>query len=276
MMKPGFKIGKTETYLKKILAEKGFLHFLLVDPEKPGELSTVAHAAEEAGASAFMVGGSTAVMTEDYSEAISELKRNSSLPVIIFPSGPSSVARGADAVWFMSLLNSEDPYYIIGAQALGILAIKRLGMETIPMAYLVVGDGCTAGYIGRARPIPYDRPEIAGAFAMAAEALGMRFVYLEAGSGAKNSVPTEFVTYVRKCISLPIIVGGGISSGRVSEALVTAGADAIVTGTLFEKSTDVKEKMFEIIEGCKRGVESRSNKVQNVTQGLVKDKSWQT
>ncbi|MBS7649321.1 geranylgeranylglyceryl/heptaprenylglyceryl phosphate synthase [Candidatus Bathyarchaeota archaeon] len=265
-MNSKFKIGKTEMYLNKTLSERGFLHLLLVDPEKPGELSAVARAAEEAGTSAFMVGGSTAVMTEDYFEVISELKRSSRLPVIIFPSGPSSVARGADAMWFMSLLNSEDPYYIIGAQALGILAIKRLGMETIPMAYLIVGDGCTAGYIGRARSIPYDRPEIAGAFAMAAEALGMRFVYLEAGSGAKNPVPADFIAYVRKCISVPLIVGGGISSGKVSEDLIAGGADAIVTGTLFEQSKAAKEKMHEIIEGCKRGVNLRLNKVQSTIQ----------
>lgn len=265
-MKPVFKIGKTEAYLNKILSEKGFLHFLLIDPEKPGELSTIARAAEEAGASAFMVGGSTAVIAEDYADVISELKRNSHLPVIIFPSGPSSIARGADAVWFMSLLNSEDPYYIIGAQVLGILAIKRLGIETIPMAYIIVGEGCTAGYIGRTRVVPYDRPEIAGAFAMVAEALGMRFVYLEAGSGAKNPVPIDFLVHVRKCVSIPIIVGGGISSGSVSENLIAGGADAIVTGTLLEKSKDPKAKIVEIIEGCKRGIASRTNKTNDESQ----------
>jgi len=259
-MEKSSRIGRTETYLNRVLSERGFLHFLLIDPEKTGDLSQTMPAAIEAGTSAFMVGGSTAVMTESYTEVISEIKRSSSLPVVIFPSGPYSIARGADALWFMSLLNSEDPYYIIGAQVLGSATIKRLNMEAIPMAYLIVGEGCAAGFVGRARPIPYEHPEIAAGFAMAAEYMGMRFIYLEAGSGAEHSIPTDFVSVVRKSVSIPIIVGGGIKSGTDAEQLVGAGADAIVTGNVFENMTNTRDKLCELIDGCKRGLSLRLRK----------------
>jgi phosphoglycerol geranylgeranyltransferase len=247
------------------LAEKGFLYFLLIDPEKPGDLSNVVRIANKVGVSAFMLGGSTAVVTEQYEEVISQVKRSSSLPVIIFPSNSSSIARGADAIWFMSLLNSEDAYWIIGAQALGIPAIKRLKLEAIPMGYLIVGTGGTAGFVGRARPIPQETPEIAVAYTMAAEALGMRFVYLEAGSGVESPIGADFVTTVRRPISVPVIVGGGITSGKTTEELIAAGADAIVTGNLFERAVDVEGKMLELIEGCKRGVLRRSEKNHNIS-----------
>jgi len=247
------RIGKTERYMYEKLRKDGFLYFVLIDPEKPGDLPTLSRVAMEEGVSGFFVGGSTAQMTADYESAISELKRHGNLPTMIFPSGASSVAKGADAIWFMSLLNSDDPHYIIGAQMLGISGIRRLGLEAIPMGYIVVGYGGTVGLVGRARAIPYERPEVAMAFAAAAETLGIRFIYLEGGSGTPKHVPPEFVAAVRRAVRIPILVGGGITNGDTAAELVRAGADGIVTGSVLEGESRVREKIREILGGCRSG-----------------------
>jgi len=254
------RIGKTEKYLYDAISEKGFIHITLIDPEKMDRIEEVVKAAEAAGSSAFMVGGSTSHKTSDYEEAIARVKSNSRLPVIIFPSNVASVARGADAIWFMSLLNSMNPYYIIGAQVLGIKTIREFGLETIPMAYLILGTGGAAGYVGDAKPIPFEIPELAVGYAMAAEALGFRFVYLEAGSGAKTHVPEKLVSMVKKSISIPLIVGGGIREGTVAENIVASGADIIVTGDVLEETCAIRDKLSEIIEGGRRGALKRNSK----------------
>lgn len=248
------RIGKTEKYLYDAIGKRGFIHITLIDPEKIDRIEEVVKAAEEAGSSAFMVGGSTSHRTSDYEEAIAKIKSNSSLPVIIFPSNVASIARGADAIWFMSLLNSTNPYYIIGAQVLGIKTIRELGLEAIPMAYLILGTGGAAGYIGDAKPLPFEIPELTVGYAMAAEALGFRFVYLEAGSGVKTHVPEKIVSMVKKNIGIPLIVGGGIRDGTTAERIVASGADIIVTGDVLEETGMIKDKLSEIIEGGKRGV----------------------
>lgn len=255
------KIGKTEHLIYEKLRRDGFLYFILVDPEKPGDLKTLSRVATEEGVSGFFVGGSTAQVTSDYESTISELKRNGTLPVLIFPSGTSSVARGGDAIWFMSLLNSEDPHYIIGSQMLGISGIRRIGLETIPMGYIVVGYGGTAGFVGRARAIPYERPEIAWGYAAAAEALGLRFIYLEGGSGTPEHVPPEFVAAVRRAIHIPLLVGGGITNGDTAAKLIQAGADGVVTGSVLEGEPQVREKMREILDGCRRATRPAQPKV---------------
>jgi len=254
------RIGRTEALLYEKLRRDGFLHFVLVDPEKPGDLRTLSRIATEEGVSALFVGGSTAQVTSDYESAISELKRNGTLPVLIFPSGTASVAKGGDALWFMSLLNSEDPHYIIGAQMLSIGAIKRLGLEPIPMGYIVIGHGGTVGFIGRARPIPFEHPEIACGYAAAAEALGFRFIYLEGGSGAPEHIPPDFIAEVRKSVRIPLFVGGGIASGESAERLVEAGADGIITGNVLEGESQIRGKIREILGGCRRGVQKREPK----------------
>ena len=147
----------------------------------------------------------------------------------------------------MSLLNSNDPYFLIGAQALGAPLVKKYNLEAMPMGYIIVGTGGAAGLIGRANWIPYDRPEIAAIFALAAQCLGMRFVYLEAGSGAKEPVPLSMISVVRDTIDCNLIVGGGIRNGKVAMELAKSGADIIVTGTLVEETQDAT-RIREIVE----------------------------
>jgi len=193
-----------------------------------------------------MVGGSTVTSVYEL-DAIVRAIKTSKLPVILFPNAVSGLSQYADAVFFMSLLNSINPYYLSGAQALGAPFVKRYKLEAIPLAYLIVGEHTgAAGFVGNANPIPNDKPELASIYALAAEYFGMRFVYLEAGSGARDAVPVEMVRTVRKNSNIHIIVGGGIRSPSQAKALADAGAQIIVTGTLSERAS--VEKVRKIIE----------------------------
>ena len=166
--------------------------------------------------------------------------------MILFPNDVAGLSQYADAVFFMSLLNSTNPYYISGAQALGAPLVKKFRLEPIPLAYLIVGDNPgAAGFVGNANPIPNDKPELAAIYALAAEYLGMRFVYLEAGSGARDMVSPKMVSTVSKASRASIIVGGGIRSVSQAKMLVHAGAQLIVTGTVAEKAGI--QKLREII-----------------------------
>jgi phosphoglycerol geranylgeranyltransferase len=150
----------------------------------------------------------------------------------------------------MSLLNSINPYYLSGAQALGAPLVKKYQLEPIPLAYLIVGGNAgAAGFVGSANPIPNGKPELAAIYALAAQYLGMRFVYLEAGSGAKESVPPAMVSTVRKTSKMRIIAGGGIRTPSAAKALVKAGADVIVTGTIAERAS--VSRVREIIQAIR-------------------------
>lgn len=247
-------VGAVERYLIDKISSEGTIHITLIDPEKVtiSQALAIAEMAKTSGTSAIMVGGSTFISTEHLDDVVKTIKRKVNLPVILFPNNVTSISRYADAIWFMSLLNSTDPYFIIGAQVLGAPLIKKYHLEPIPMGYIIVGEGGTAGIIGKAIPIPYDKPELAAAHALAGQYLGMRFIYLEAGSGAKNPVPQEMIRVVKQCINVPLIVGGGIRSKDQAVAASSAGADIIVTGNVVEDG-QVRDKVSEIIEGIKRG-----------------------
>jgi len=243
------KAGKVERYLLERIESEGAIHITLIDPEKssPEEAVGIASAAERGGSSAIMVGGSTLVSTEDLDRAIMRVKEEVELPVILFPNNVSAISRYADAIWFMSLLNSTNTYYLVDAQMLGAPLVKRYGLEAIPMGYIILGEGGVVGFVGHARPISYDHPELAAAYALAAQYLGMRFVYLEAGSGVRSPVPPSVVRAVKRVVDIPVIVGGGIRSGDDAKMLVEAGADVIVTGTLAEEGGVVEEKINNIV-----------------------------
>ena len=245
-------IGRVERYLLDKIQKDGAIHITLIDPDKvsPQSASHTAQEAEACETAAVMVGGSTFVSTSDLDETVKAIKKAVNIPVILFPNNITGISKHADAIWFMSLLNSLDPYFIMGAQVLGAPLIKKYGLEAIPLGYIVVGEGAAVGVIGRAVPIPYEKPELAGAHALAAQYLGMRFVYLEAGSGAKQPVPSEMIRMVKSTIEVPLIVGGGIKTGEQVKDVVGAGAEVIVTGNVTEEST-VKEKVKELVKNIK-------------------------
>ena len=251
--------GRVEGYLREKISENGSIHITLLDPEEvtSAEASRVARNAKASGTSAIMVGGSTFVSQVHLDDVLKAIKKTVSIPTILFPNNVTGISRYADAIWFMSLLNSTDPYFVIGAQILGAPIVKKYGLEPIPMGYVIVGDGGTAGIVGKAIAVPYNKPELAAAHALAGQYLGMRFVYLEGGSGVKNPVPQEMIRVVKKYINIPLIVGGGIRTKEQSLQAVSAGADIIVTGNIMEGS-DAKQRIAEIIGSIKKQKSQRT------------------
>ncbi len=242
-------VGLVETYLLEKIEKEGAIHISLIDPEKvtPSSASRIAKEAEDCDTAAIMVGGSTSVSTSHLDKVVKALKTSVKIPVILFPNNITGISRHADAIWFMSLLNSSDPYFLMGAQVLGAPIIKKFGLEPISLGYIIVGEGGAVSVVGKAVPIPYNKPELAAAHALAAEYFGMRFVYLEAGSGVGKPVPSEMARTVKNAINIPLIVGGGIRTGKQVKELVKAGADIIVTGNILEENKG-KNKIIELVD----------------------------
>ena len=245
-------LGRVEKYLLEKIKAEGSIHMTLIDPEKmtPSQASHVAENSKVNGTSAMMIGGSTFVSQAHLDDVIKAIKRIVEIPVILFPNNITGISRYADAIWFMSLLNSVDPYFLVGAQILGAPLVRKYGLEPISMGYIIVGEGGTAGVVGKAIPIPYNKPDLTVAHALAGQYLGMHFIYLEGGSGAANPVPPEMIQMVKHVVDVPLIVGGGIRTKKQALTAASAGADIIVTGNIVE-STRGKQKVSEIIEGVK-------------------------
>ena len=250
-----FERGRVELLLANAIAERGAGHLTLIDPDSqsPKQAAAMARAAQQGGTDAIMVGGSVGAAGILLHETVREIRELTDLPVILFPSSVAGLCENADAVFFMSLLNSRSPAYIIENQALGAPLILRYGLEPIPMAYIIIEPGGTVGFVGDARLIPRNKPELAAAYALAAKFMGMRMVYLEAGSGADSPVPANMVALVKKLLGdVLLIVGGGVRSGAAAAELVAAGADLIVTGTGVEKSQDVTSFVSELTKSIRR------------------------
>jgi phosphoglycerol geranylgeranyltransferase len=238
-----------EKRINEAIKERGAIHMTLLDPQKIGSerSAEIASEAEKGGTFAIMVGGSTLASKNDLDTGIQKIKSHVDVPVILFPNDIAGISKYADAIWFMSLLNSRLTYYVIDAQAMAAYTVKSYGLEAMPLGYIIIGPGGTVGYIGQARGIPYDRPELATAYALASQMLGTRFIYLEAGSGAKAPVPPDMIKIVKSEIDVPLIVGGGIRDGSSAKEAVEAGADIIVTGNLVEETGRVRESINEIV-----------------------------
>ncbi len=254
------KLGPVESRLAEAAAERTLLA-VLIDPfnVEPNEAGRVAAEAEAAGADLILIGGSVGAGLKLHS-VVRAVKESVSVPVILFPGNVDGVSPEADALLFMSLLNSDSTYWIVEAQALAAPGIKTMGLEAIPTAYLIVepGGSSAAGWVGRARQIPRAKPELAVAYSLAAELMGMRWVYLEAGSGAAQPVPVEMVAAVRRHTGLGVIVGGGIRSPDLARERAAAGADVIVVGTYIE-SGETAEKVSRLSEAVKEGSRLRNS-----------------
>ena len=240
-----------ENYIRTTL-EDHKLHLTLLDPEEqnPEEAVRIAKEAIAGGSDGIMLGGST-TEPEELDATAKALRENVDVPVILFPGNISGVSKHADAIFFMSLLNSANPYWIIGAQALAAPGIKKMGIEILSMGYLVVEPGGTVGWVGDAKLIPRNKPDLAVAYAMAAEFFGMKLIYLEAGSGANEHIPEQMIAGVKKMTDIIVIVGGGIRDGETAAKIAKAGADIVVTGTVVEDSSNVKDKIEELVSGIK-------------------------
>ncbi len=252
-----FKKRKKKWVMKYIQSKRksGPLHFTLIDPDKqkPSEAAVLAAKAENFGTDAIMVGGSQAAQAIYLNDTIIAIKDKCELPVILFPSSHSGISPFADAVFFMSLLNSRSPTYLIEEQVRGAVLIKNYGIETLPMGYLVVESGnmTSVAWAGDVKPLPRDKPDFAVAYGLAAKYFGMKFVYLEAGSGAVKPVPNDMIAATKTAISgngMMLIVGGGIRDERTAREKIRSGADIIVTGTVVEKNIETLAKMIKAIK----------------------------
>lgn len=230
-------MGDVYSYMQDVIASRGAGYVVLLDPDKyaPEEL------AEQAGvisryADVIFVGGSLCVR-HDFDEAVKSIKAASKVPVVIFPGDATQVSRHADALLFLSLVSGRNPDLLIGEHVKAAPRVRRYDIEVIPVAYALVesGDTTSVQFMSQSLAIPSSKPELAMAHALAGEYLGMKLVFLEAGSGARRHVPEEMVAAVSGYVSVPVVVGGGIKTPDEARAVVSAGASLVVTGDIIEK-----------------------------------------
>jgi phosphoglycerol geranylgeranyltransferase len=194
----------------------------------------------------LLVGGSLLFNPIDIT--ITALKLSTSLPVFIFPGNAFQLSDRADGILFLSLISGRNPEFLIGNHVLAAPHLSRSGIEVIPTGYMLIenGQSTSVEYMSHTTPIPGNKPDIAVATAMAGEMLGLKTLYLEAGSGAAHPVSTEMISAIRKRISLPLIVGGGIRTPEIATELYDAGADMIVVGNVLEKDPGLIEAFTSI------------------------------
>jgi putative glycerol-1-phosphate prenyltransferase len=217
----------------------GSAFLVLVDPDKtsPPDARRLARLSEEAGVDAFLVGGSQG-FSGNLGELVVAMKESSGLPVVLFPGNAGQVSDKADAILFLSLLSSRNPQYLIGEHVQAAPLIHRASMEVIPTAYLLVESGTLTSvqFVTQSLPIPRDKTDVAVAHALAGKYLGMRLVYLEAGSGAEMPVPVEMVQAVFSATELPVSVGGGIRTSEQAGRFARSGASFVVVGNALEET----------------------------------------
>ena len=228
---------KVQEKIYNAISEKGAAYLILIDPDDiSGErlINFVRHC-EKSGVDGFLVGGSL-MMTNNLDDVLETISSVSSLPTILFPGSVSQISSKADAILFISLVSGRNAEHLIGTHVIAAPIVKKSGIEPISTGYMLVESGSktTAEYMSGSSPIPRNKPEIATATALAAEYLGMNFVYLEGGSGAEKSVPNEMVKMVSSALSIPVIVGGGIRDSKTAREKVGNGASVVITGNFFE------------------------------------------
>lgn len=239
------------------------LHFTLIDPvdQSLKKTSQMARVACRAGTDAILVGGSTPIQKDFLDQSILQIREGKppKVPIILFPSSSGFLSEKADAVFFMSLLNSKSPRYLVQEQVRGAPLIKRMGLETISMGYIIVEPGMAAGKVGKAKLVSRDDSDGAIRYGLTAQFFGMNLVYLEAGSGAPVSVPQKMVKAVRREIDIPLIVGGGITNSSLAQEKIDAGADIIVTGNIGERNSRDLSKIVSTIRKANKCSESKDN-----------------
>ena len=247
----------------KIKMNKGIYHSLvegkrqqkksfavLVDPDKVNDesMAELILLAKDASVDYFMVGGSLVV--SDYLDTcVKTIRSQTDIPVILFPGSPSQITKHADALLYLSLISGRNPELLIGQHVVSAPFVKQSGLEIMSTGYMVIDGGAptTVSYISNASPLPSDKNEIAMCTAMAGEMLGMKLIYMDAGSGAKRAISESMIEKVSSCISVPLIIGGGIISPEKAYLNCKAGADVIVIGNAIEKDPSLIKEMAAAI-----------------------------
>lgn len=249
------KIGKTEKYINEVIERDGVVFFGLIDPDfgNKDKIATYAKAFNEGGADIILIGGSLGYAESSMlDKMIKRIKEVVSIPIMLFPGNTSGMTKEADAMYYMSLLNSQNPYWITGAQALAAPSAKRLDIETIPTSLIIVEPGETVGWIGEARPILKHKPDLAAAYALAGKYMGHRMTILERGSGAPGPSPPEMFSAVKKAVKHPVICAGSSKNLGDIKKTIKAGADGIHIASMIEKSSDPFKKAKSIINYTKK------------------------
>jgi len=227
---------------------------VLVDPDK----TTLKKADElislctKANVDFIFVGGSL-VVSDHIEELVQHIKSSCDIPVLLFPGSPSQVTPYADALLYLSLISGRNPEYLIGQHVISAPAVKKSGLEVIPTGYMLIDGGAptTVSYISNASPIPTDKNEIALCTALAGEMLGLKLLYMDAGSGAKQPIHEHMIHAVASQVKIPIIIGGGITTPEKAYNNCKAGADIIVVGNAIEKDTALILEISQAVHSSK-------------------------
>lgn len=226
---------------------------ILIDPDKVDDASRILpliNLANENCVDFFFVGGSL-ITTTNLSEVVARIKENVTIPVVLFPGNTMQVDPSADALLFLSLISGRNPELLIGQHVVSAPIIRNTRLEVVPTGYILINSGklTSVAYISNTMPIPEDKYSLAASTAMAGEMLGLQCIYLDAGSGAEREITPKMIAAVRKVISIPLILGGGINSAQKAWNALDAGADMIVIGNALEKKpqllTEISEKVYE-------------------------------
>ena len=201
--------------------------------------------------SSDLVGGSL-VVSDYLDQCVQLIKKESDIPVILFPGSPSQVTRHADALLYLSLISGRNPELLIGQHVISAPSVRQSGLEVMSTGYMVIDGGAptTVSYISNASPLPSDKTEIAMCTAMAGEMLGMKLIYMDAGSGARQQVAEKMIGKVSSSISVPLIVGGGITTPEKAMQSCKAGADIIVVGNAIEKDPELIRLISDAVHSC--------------------------
>ena len=225
---------------------------VLVDPDKPSDaqILSIVDKAKAADVDFFFVGGSLLV-TDSLDHCIKLIKENCDIPVLIFPGNSLQISKYCDGFLLLSLISGRNPEMLIGRHVIAAPYLKLYGNEIIPTGYMLIDSGkaTSVTYMSDTTPIPHDKDDIAMCTAIAGEMLGLKLIYLEAGSGALVPVSTSMISKVSQMIKIPLIVGGGIKTPEMAADAVKAGADIIVIGTAFEKEPEMLKKYADAIHG---------------------------
>ncbi len=256
---------KTKAVYHRLLAAKANHQkklVVLIDPDKvtPESLIRTLDISVRSGVDYFFIGGSL-LISDTMSECIDVMKSCTDIPVIIFPGNASQIYPNADAILLLSLISGRNPDLLIGQHVAAASVLCESALEIISTGYMLIDGGITTSvsYMSNTLPIPYDKDEIAMSTAMAGEMLGMKLLYLEAGSGALNSVSESMINRVSENIEVPVIVGGGISSPEIAKSLCNAGADIIVIGTASEKNPDLIPEFSQAVHSTARQLRGSGN-----------------
>ncbi len=232
----------------------------MLDPDKVGQdaFKDLLIRSVENRVDFFFVGGSliTSYVTR---EIIGMIRDYTPIPVVLFPGNSLHIEPSADAILLLSLISGRNPDFLIGQHVVAAPILRQSGLEILSTGYMLVDSGTqtTVSYISNTTPLPHDKPGVAACTAMAGEMLGLKLMYLDAGSGARRPVSPEMIAAVRAAVDTPIVVGGGINSPEKAMAALQAGADVIVVGNGIEKNPELLPEIADVVQKANKGVISQ-------------------